>query len=130
MLTGDLVPSHLLQKANRFRAVARNNWLDLLRKFDVVVSPTLMYALRKIKLAEPITSSEQAQGQFGQGSGDATITAAFTGTPALTLPCGIDSNGVPIGLQIMAGHFQEERVLRVGHAYERSTDWHTRRPNL
>jgi aspartyl-tRNA(Asn)/glutamyl-tRNA(Gln) amidotransferase subunit A len=46
------------------------------------------------------------------------------GLPAISVPCGFTSSGLPIGLQIAAGAWQEERVLRVAHAYEQATKWH------
>jgi aspartyl-tRNA(Asn)/glutamyl-tRNA(Gln) amidotransferase subunit A len=50
------------------------------------------------------------------------------GVPAITLPCGFTSTGLPIGLQISAGPFAETTMLALAHAYEQATDWHTRRP--
>ena len=44
--------------------------------------------------------------------------AAFAGTPAMSVPCGFSSEGMPIWLQIRGGHFREAVVLNVGHAYE------------
>ena len=57
-------------------------------------------------------------------------TAPFNVTqlPALSLPCGFTDAGLPIGLQIAGRPFDEATVLRVGHAYERATEWHLRRP--
>ena len=89
-----------------------------------------MFTLKKIHYADPITERDQARGRFGTGTGDVTIVAAFLGTPAMTVPCGFDSNGVPIGLMFMAAPYEEESILKVGHAYEQTTDWHMRRPNL
>jgi aspartyl-tRNA(Asn)/glutamyl-tRNA(Gln) amidotransferase subunit A len=54
----------------------------------------------------------------------------LAGLPGLSLPCGFDGNGLPIGLQIMGGAFDEATVLRVAQAYEQATDWHKRRPPL
>ena len=129
-ITESLVPNQILQKSMRIRTVVRQEWLKLFERFDVLLSPTLMYQVGKIKYSHHIKSREEAKSRFGQGSGDATITSAFTGTPALSIPCGFDSNKMPIGLQIMGSHFHEEMVLKVGHAYERSTNWHTMRPSL
>jgi len=53
-----------------------------------------------------------------------------TGQPVLELPNGFGSNGLPLGMQILGRPFGETTILRVGHAYERATDWHTRRPSL
>src|SRR5215467_3767433 len=53
-----------------------------------------------------------------------------TSQPVLMLPNGFGANGLPLGMQILGRPFGEETVLRVGHAYEHATEWHTRRPNL
>ena len=52
----------------------------------------------------------------------------LTGLPTLALPCGFSSSGLPLSLQLAGRPFDEATVLRVGHAYEQATDWHTRRP--
>ncbi len=53
-----------------------------------------------------------------------------TSQPVLALPNGFGGNGLPLGMQILGRPFGEEAMLRVGHAYERATEWHTRRPHL
>jgi len=53
-----------------------------------------------------------------------------TGQPVLALPNGFGSNGLPLGMQILGRPFGEPTILRIGHAYERATEWHTRRPRL
>jgi aspartyl-tRNA(Asn)/glutamyl-tRNA(Gln) amidotransferase subunit A len=55
---------------------------------------------------------------------------AAAGVPALALPCGFSPDGMPIGLQLAAGHWRDDVVLRAGHAYQRCTDWHMRLPPL
>jgi aspartyl-tRNA(Asn)/glutamyl-tRNA(Gln) amidotransferase subunit A len=59
-----------------------------------------------------------------------TISVNLAGLPALSLPCGFDSEGLPIGLQIIGKHFDESTILAVAYAYEQSTDWHKRKPPL
>jgi aspartyl-tRNA(Asn)/glutamyl-tRNA(Gln) amidotransferase subunit A len=54
----------------------------------------------------------------------------YLGLPVLSVPCGLDPNGCPIGLQIVGRPFAESRVLTVGDAYQRDTDWHSRLPPL
>src|SRR5207247_845299 len=58
------------------------------------------------------------------------LTGPFnlTGLPALALPCGFTRDGRPIGLQLVGRPFAEAEVLAAGHAYQRATDWHLRRP--
>jgi aspartyl-tRNA(Asn)/glutamyl-tRNA(Gln) amidotransferase subunit A len=57
-----------------------------------------------------------------------TLPANLAGVPALAFPCGFDAAGLPVGIQLMGPHFQEERLLRIAHAYQQETDWHTRSP--
>lgn len=59
-----------------------------------------------------------------------TISANLAGIPGLALPCGFSSQGLPIGLQILGNHFEEEKILQAGSAFERATDFHLRRPPL
>ena len=59
-----------------------------------------------------------------------TISANLAGLPGVSLPCGFSSEGLPIGLQLQAAPFEEERLLRAARMYERETDWHTRRPAM
>jgi aspartyl-tRNA(Asn)/glutamyl-tRNA(Gln) amidotransferase subunit A len=59
-------------------------------------------------------------------------TSSFNhfGTPAMTVPCGFSKDGLPVGLEIVAGAFNEPAVLSVAYAYQQSTDWHLRKPPL
>lgn len=60
------------------------------------------------------------------------FTAPFdmTGSPCLTLPGGATAEGLPVGFQLVGRHFEEALLLRAGHAYQRATQWHRRRPPL
>jgi aspartyl-tRNA(Asn)/glutamyl-tRNA(Gln) amidotransferase subunit A len=53
-----------------------------------------------------------------------------SGHPAASVPCGFTPDGLPIGMQVIGRSFDEATVLRVADAYQRVTDWHTRRPPL
>jgi amidase len=59
-----------------------------------------------------------------------TIPANFAGTPALALPCGVSDDGLPYTFQLMGRRLGEATLCRIGHAYERATDWHQRHPNV
>ena len=59
-----------------------------------------------------------------------TISANLAGICGLSLPCGFDAEGLPIGLQLLGAPFTEERLLQVGQAYQTATDWHLRTPDL
>ena len=54
----------------------------------------------------------------------------YMGLPSVSVPCGFDSKGLPIGFQIQGRPFAEARVLKVADAYQRDTDWHERVPVL
>ena len=57
-----------------------------------------------------------------------TVPASLAGLPALSIPCGFDESGLPVGLQLMGRHFSEARLLNLGHRYQHATDWHLRVP--
>jgi aspartyl-tRNA(Asn)/glutamyl-tRNA(Gln) amidotransferase subunit A len=59
-----------------------------------------------------------------------TISCNLAGIPGISIPCGFTKSNLPIGLQILAGPFEEEKMLRIARMYEKATDWHTRRPKL
>ena len=54
----------------------------------------------------------------------------LTGTPAVSVPCGVAANGLPIGLQIAGRAWDEPTILRIAAAYEAATPWHQRQPAL
>jgi aspartyl-tRNA(Asn)/glutamyl-tRNA(Gln) amidotransferase subunit A len=128
-MTASLFPGQALERAKRMRALIRREWYKLFDEFDVLLSPTLSAPAEKIKYETRITSQEEANKRFIWHR-STTHLAAMCGTPAMTVPCGFSSEDLPIGLQIMTGRFEEALMFRVGHAYEQSTDWHTRRPSL
>jgi aspartyl-tRNA(Asn)/glutamyl-tRNA(Gln) amidotransferase subunit A len=57
-----------------------------------------------------------------------TIPAPLAGLPALSVPCGFDARGLPVGLQLMGNYFAEATLLGAAHQYQRATDWHRRVP--
>jgi len=57
-----------------------------------------------------------------------TIPANLAGLPGMSLPCGFDAKGLPIGLQLVGNYFSEAKMLNVAHQYQRVTDWHARQP--
>jgi aspartyl-tRNA(Asn)/glutamyl-tRNA(Gln) amidotransferase subunit A len=65
-------------------------------------------------------------------AGATRFSRAFnlTGSPAMSVPCGFTADGLPIGLQLVGGMFDEVALLKAGHAYEQATEWHLRRPPL
>ena len=113
-------------KAQRFRTLLCAEVEQAWQQVDALITPTtLMTAAR---LDQPVL---RVAGQdLVVAANLARFTRAFnlTGLPALSLPCGFNSTGLPIGLQIVGRPFDESTVLRLAYAYEQHTDWHQRRP--
>ena len=57
-----------------------------------------------------------------------TIAVNLAGLPGMSLPCGFDGQGLPIGMQLIGNYFDEARLLNVAHGYQQATDWHRRTP--
>ena len=57
-----------------------------------------------------------------------TIPASLAGLPGMSIPCGFDAKGLPVGLQVMGNYFSEARMLNAAHQYQKATDWHLRVP--
>jgi aspartyl-tRNA(Asn)/glutamyl-tRNA(Gln) amidotransferase subunit A len=126
ILAGTYVLSHgyydayYLQAQKIRRLVAR----DFSRAFetcDLILGPTA-----------PTTAFElgaRTQDPVQMYLGDVfTIPAPLAGLPALSVPCGFDDRGLPVGLQLTGRHFSEGQLLGVAHRYQQATDWHRRMP--
>ncbi len=127
LLAASLVPGQVVHKAARMRALFRREWLALFEKYDVLICPTTPSVAGKISYVGDVDTRERAEQLFGNRK-SATFPAALAGTPAMSMPCGFSEDGMPIGLQVMAPHFQEATIVRVGYHYQRQTEWHKRRP--
>ena len=127
LLAASLLPAAVVHKAARMRALFRRQWLDLFQTYDVVISPTAPAPAGKISYVGNVDTREQAQKLFGNRK-SGTFPAALAGSPAMSMPCGFSDDGMPIGLQVMAAHYQESTIIRVGRAYQRRTQWHKMRP--
>ena len=125
-LTGSVIPAQFYYKAQKMRAVLRQQILDALEQVDVLVLPTGPVTAPPVESVPGVQSKEHALTGL---AGRISFTGPFNlaGTPALSVPCGFSSSGMPMGLQIVGRPFAEETVLRVAHAYEQTTEWHNRR---
>ncbi|MGQ9572902.1 MAG: amidase [Dehalococcoidia bacterium] len=108
-----------LQRQRRLRAEME----DLSAKVDVLVTPTTAFTATRIEDELATSGGQPYTLRFN-------CLFNLTGQPAISVPCGFDSQGLPVGLQIVGRPFDEETVLRVAQAYEQATDWHRRRPPL
>lgn len=110
-------------KAQRVRTLIRNDFEEAFGRADVIVTPTSPTTAFKL--------GEKTQDPLQMYLSDIyTISANLAGLPALSLPCGFDRQGMPIGMQIIGKRFDESTVLRVAHAYEQATEWHLRKPRM
>jgi amidase len=86
--------------------------------------PTLRALLEKGLSVTGMEYSPEAVGEVLRF----TAPFDFSGSPTITLPCGFSAEGLPLGLQLVSRHLEEELLCRVGVGYEQATDWHTRHP--
>ena len=110
-------------KAQAVRTLIRADFDDLFDEVDVLIAPVA-----------PSTAFK-----FGEVTDDPlrmiladvlTISANLAGICGLSVPCGFDAAGLPIGMQVLGAPFTEARLLQVGQAYQQATDWHLRAPDL
>ena len=125
-LTGIMTPAQAYYKGQRLRSLLRQEVLDALRDTDVLLMPTAGVAAQKV-VPDPVIDSKQKTNRLFWLL---TFTFSLANIPAINIPCGFTDQGLPIGLQIGGRPFEEEPVLRVAHAYEQNTLWHTRRPQI
>jgi aspartyl-tRNA(Asn)/glutamyl-tRNA(Gln) amidotransferase subunit A len=110
-------------KALKVRRLIKDDFDRAFAECDVVMGPTSPTAAFKV--------GEKASDPLAMYLSDIyTISANLAGIPGVSVPCGFTKGGLPIGLQVLAPPFEEEKLLRVARMHERATDWHTRRPAL
>ncbi len=109
-------------KAQKVRTLIKQDFDQAFERVDVIVGPTSPSVAFKI--------GEKVDDPLQMYLADVfTLSQALAGIPAISIPCGF-ADGLPVGLQIAARAFDEERMLRVAYAYEQATEWHTRKPGL
>jgi aspartyl-tRNA(Asn)/glutamyl-tRNA(Gln) amidotransferase subunit A len=108
-------------KALKVRRLIKQDFDQAFAMCDVIIGPTSPTVAFRIgeKTADPLAMYL---------SDIYTIGANLAGIPGISVPCGFSKEGLPIGMQILAPAFAEEKLLRAARMYERETAWHTRRP--
>ena len=108
-------------RAQKLRRLIAQDFIEAFKKCDVIMGPT-----------SPTTAFK-----LGEKAGDPvqmylsdiyTIAVNLAGLPGMSIPCGFDSGGLPVGLQIIGNYFAEARMLNAAHQYQLATDWHLRAP--
>jgi aspartyl-tRNA(Asn)/glutamyl-tRNA(Gln) amidotransferase subunit A len=110
-------------KAQQVRTLIKRDFDEAFKQVDVIAAPVAPTTAFKIgeNMNDPIKM--YLEDVF-------TIPASLAGVPGLSVPCGFDNHQLPIGLQLIGPAFREDAVLRVGHAYEQTTEWHKERPQV
>jgi len=108
-------------RAQKLRRLIAQDFTEAFKQCDVIMGPT-----------SPSTAFK-----IGEKSGDPvqmylsdiyTIAVNLAGLPGMSIPCGFDNAGLPVGLQIIGNYFSEAHLLNVAHQYQQVTDWHARAP--
>jgi aspartyl-tRNA(Asn)/glutamyl-tRNA(Gln) amidotransferase subunit A len=108
-------------KAQKVRSLIKQDFEQAFAQVDVLISPTTPTTAFK--------AGEKTNDPLSMYLSDLmTIPVNLAGLPGLSLPCGFDEKGLPIGLQIIGNVLREDLVLQAAYAYERSTEWHQKVP--
>ena len=115
-------------KGEQLRRVLMDDFRRVFSEVDVIVAPTTALTAWQ----HDATTLEIAGEQESVLAASWRLTYPFnlTGLPSISIPCGFDHDGMPIGMQIAAKPFDELTALRVAHAYERTHDWVSERPTI
>ena len=112
--------------ANKLRLACNGILAGVFDDIDVLVCPAMTTP------ASPVTPAE-LYGPMGEDDWDwgrFTIPFDFNGAPTITLPCGLDGDGLPLSIQVVGKHLSEPLLCRVGLAFEGATDWKRLHPNV
>jgi aspartyl-tRNA(Asn)/glutamyl-tRNA(Gln) amidotransferase subunit A len=126
MITGRQVAAPVYFAALRRMAERRTRLLDTLRDVDAVLTPTVPVPAEPVADMATLEAYQQRAPKYSRN----TSLGNFLNLCAVSVPCGLSTAGLPIGLMVHAKPFQEDMALRVAHAYEQATEWHRRHPAL
>jgi aspartyl-tRNA(Asn)/glutamyl-tRNA(Gln) amidotransferase subunit A len=126
LLMGAMVSASQYLKAQRFRRLLCEQTAQAMNRFDVLVAPTTPIAATPI--GQEVITLGNRQIAVGTSLSRLTRPANMMGLPAISVRCGLSSEGLPLGFQIIGRPFEEATVLRVAHAYQTTTEWHRLRP--
>ncbi len=122
VLSAGYYDAYYLQ-AQKVRTLIKQDFEQAFSQVDVLVSPTAPTTAFKMgeKTADPLSMYLTDL---------MTIPVNLAGLPGMSVPCGFDAQGLPIGLQIVGNVLREDQIFQVASAYERSTEWHKHSPKL
>ncbi len=126
ILIGTYVLSHgyydaYYLQAQKVRRLVARDFAEAFKRCDVIMGPTTPTTAFRIgeKMADPVQMYL---------NDIYTIPANLAGLPGLSVPCGFDERGLPVGLQVVGNYFAEAKMLGIAHQYQLATDWHQRVP--
>jgi aspartyl-tRNA(Asn)/glutamyl-tRNA(Gln) amidotransferase subunit A len=110
-------------KAQKVRTLIKQDFERAFEEVDVLICPTAPSTAFKAgeKTADPLSMYL---------SDLMTIPVNLAGLPGMSIPCGFDEQGLPIGMQLISNVLREDILFRTGYAYEQATQWHQKQPNL
>jgi aspartyl-tRNA(Asn)/glutamyl-tRNA(Gln) amidotransferase subunit A len=110
-------------KGQKVRTLIKNDFDKAFKDVDVILTPTAPTTAFKVgeKVSDPLSMYL---------SDIYTIPANLAGLPAMSLPCGFGKDEMPIGLQIMAKPFAEEKIFKTAYTFEQNTEWHKKKPTI
>ena len=110
-------------KAQKVRTLIKQDFDEAFHKVDVILAPTSPTPAFPLgaKFDDPLQMYL---------SDIFTINVNLAGLPGMSIPCGMTESGLPIGMQLIAPAFAEERLFHSAYAFEQATEWHLRRPSL
>ncbi len=110
-------------KAQQVRTLIKRDFEEAFTSVDVIACPVAPTTAFKI--------GEKTDNPLEMYLSDIfTISLNVAGMCGISVPCGFDSNNLPIGLQLIGPHLGEEVILQAAHAYEQTTDWHNKKPDI
>jgi aspartyl-tRNA(Asn)/glutamyl-tRNA(Gln) amidotransferase subunit A len=128
LLVGAFVSGADYLKGQRVRRLLRDEVDQALGGVDVLIAPTVPIAATEVGVREVDVNGRREAVRPSLIRYTRPFNAS--GHPAASVPCGFTADGLPIAMQVIGRSFDEATVLRVADAYQRVTDWHTRRPRL
>ena len=130
LYAGYAIPAvHYVEALSRRGPILRALGKDVFGKVDVFATPTIRMKVPTLAATDIDAGAPGAIEAFGAISAN-TRAINYMGLPSVSVPCGFDSKGLPIGFQIQGRPFAEAKVLKVADAYQRDTNWHERAPTL
>ena len=126
--SGLFIPAEAYLHAQRVRAMLRRELLSTLEEVEILASPTT--AIAAPRLDQQRVTIQGREVHIREGLLRITRVFSAVGLPAISVPCGFTEDMLPVGLQLVGRPLSEPLLLRVAHAYQVSTEWHTRFPDV